>query len=768
MIFEDAGSTCKNFFLSDPIKLLVSDVPDVPSSKFSSCRRSAEPPKSVSEEQPYSGQEGLSVTSMASGDNASANVGASSRGNVFCERWFWMCFAFVFMLKFLLVPMYHSTDFEVHRNWMAITYNLPMRQWYYENTSKWTLDYPPLFAYFELALAKVAKVIVPSALIIHKEHFISPQLLLFHRFSVIVCDIIYVIANGFLANSLILCGVCGENSKKCAVAKVIVPSALIIQKEHFISPQLLLFHRFSVIVCDFIYVIANGFLANSLILCGVCGENSKKCAVGGCILLMANASLILVDNVIANGFLANSLILCGVCGENSKKCAVGGCILLMANASLILVDNIHFQYNGILTAILLFSLAFAIRGQLLVAASLFCVLLNMKHIYAYYAIAYVIFYLLAYIFTSFDRFVFSRAIKLAIAMWIPFFISFGPFLYVGGAKIFAQILSRLFPFQRGLTHAYWAPNLWAIYNFVDLGLYRTLKVLNKLPSNVQPPQYTTGLVQGSSKIFAQILSRLFPFQRGLTHAYWAPNLWAVYNFVDLCLYRTLKVLNKLPSNVQPPQYTTGLVQQYSHAVLPSVNALTALMMTLLLLSPLIASLFMKRRRSFVLLLTHAAFAFFLAGYHVHEKAILLVTVPYTILAATDHRFLSSFVVLSTVANISLFPLFFTPFENIIKVSVVFCYHFLSECVTKFVCVEQSSKSARQKCCLIGVLLVQSYCLILHKVLFHSRFEYVPLMLTSVSTAIVIMLLFVELLWKGYSTQPPHCRCFKSREKLKSS
>uniref|UniRef100_F1L090 Alpha-1,3-glucosyltransferase n=1 Tax=Ascaris suum TaxID=6253 RepID=F1L090_ASCSU len=535
---------------------------------------------------------------MASGDNASANVGASSRGNVFCERWFWMCFAFVFMLKFLLVPMYHSTDFEVHRNWMAITYNLPMRQWYYENTSKWTLDYPPLFAYFELALAKVAKVIVPSALIIQKEHFISPQLLLFHRFSVIVCDIVYVIANGFLANSL---------------------------------------------------------------------------------------------------------ILCGVCGENSKKCAVGGCILLMANASLILVDNVHFQYNGILTAILLFSLAFAIRGQLLVAASLFCVLLNMKHIYAYYAIAYVIFYLLAYIFTSFDRFVFSRATKLAIAMWIPFFISFGPFLYVGGAKIFAQILSRLFPFQRGLTHAYWAPNLWAIYNFVDLGLYRTLKVLNKLPSNVQPPQYTT-----------------------------------------------------------------GLVQQYSHAVLPSVNALTALMMTLLLLSPLIASLFMKRRRSFVLLLTHAAFAFFLAGYHVHEKAILLVTVPYTILAATDHRFLSSFVVLSTVANISLFPLFFTPFENIIKVSVVFCYHFLSECVTKFVCVEQSSKSARQKCCLIGVLLVQSYCLILHKVLFHSRFEYVPLMLTSVSTAIVIMLLFVELLWKGYSTQPPHCRCFKSREKLKSS
>ena len=59
-------------------------------------------------------------------------------------------------LKIFLFPTSQSTDFEVNRNWKAITNSLPINEWYFYSKNKWTLDYPPLFAYMEYLLGKIS------------------------------------------------------------------------------------------------------------------------------------------------------------------------------------------------------------------------------------------------------------------------------------------------------------------------------------------------------------------------------------------------------------------------------------------------------------------------------------------------------------------------------------------------------------------------------------------------------------------------------------
>lgn len=57
------------------------------------------------------------------------------------------------------------------------------------------------------------------------------------------------------------------------------------------------------------------------------------------------------------------------------------------------------------------------------------------------------------------------------------------------------------------------------------------------------------------------------------------------------------------------------------------------------------------------------------GYHVHEKAILMVTIPLAMAAADSQQSARQFLVLSTAGHVALMPLLFTEQEYPIKASL---------------------------------------------------------------------------------------------------
>ncbi|EDR12360.1 glucosyltransferase [Laccaria bicolor S238N-H82] len=428
--------------------------------------------------------------------------------NIEASEWdiFWASTA----LKLLLFPSYRSTDFEVHRNWLAITHTLPISKWYFDTTSEWTLDYPPFFAYFEKFLSIFALLVDPKIVDLNNLNYDSWTVVAYQRATVILTELVLGTAVlGFIRGS------------------VEPPVQRIISAALFLHP---------------------GFL---------------------------------------------------------------------------IVDHIHFQYNGFMFGILLWSILMARNGNKLVSGILFAVLLNFKHIYIYLAPAYFIYLLRSFCLSPAGRIQTKNFLSLANAVIAVFVVSLGPFVLMGQIP---QLLSRLFPFTRGLNHAYWAPNFWALLTTVDRVLLRYIK--------------QTGADIPINKFGVSSTSR-------------------------------------------------GLVGDTVFSVLPDLKPIHALVITVAWQSICLIKLWRNPTyKSFVTALTLCGWSSFLFGWHVHEKAVLLVLIPLSLLAAERQAYFRTFVIASVAGIFSLFPLLFTPTESIIEVAystlwIAFVYAPLSRRVYEY-------------------------------------------------------------------------------------
>uniref|UniRef100_A0A673UXN8 Alpha-1,3-glucosyltransferase n=1 Tax=Suricata suricatta TaxID=37032 RepID=A0A673UXN8_SURSU len=128
-------------------------------------------------------------------------------------------------------------DYEAQRHWQEITFNLPVKQWYFNssdnNLQYWGLDYPPLTAYHSLLCAYVAEFINPDWIALHTSHGYESQAhKLFMRTTVLIADLLIYIP------AVVLYSCClKEISTKKKIANVLCillyPGLILIDYGHF-------------------------------------------------------------------------------------------------------------------------------------------------------------------------------------------------------------------------------------------------------------------------------------------------------------------------------------------------------------------------------------------------------------------------------------------------------------------------------------------------------------------------------------------------------
>ena len=131
------------------------------------------------------------------------------------------------------------------------------------------------------------------------------------------------------------------------------------------------------------------------------------------------------------------------------------------------------------------------------------------------------------------------------------------------------------------------------------------------------------------------------------HSYWAPNVWALYYFTDRVANAVLGRMNLLSKVARGKRVgsasstVSGLVGGVSPTVLPDATAPICMALVFLFSLPALYRIFTapKRDRNVSLLVkavVYTSLTAFMLGYHVHEKAILVLVAQTFLLLPSEH------------------------------------------------------------------------------------------------------------------------------------
>ena len=123
--------------------------------------------------------------------------------------------------------------------------------------------------------------------------------------------------------------------------------------------------------------------------------------------------------------------------------------LILLQPALTVIDHGHFQYNSISLGLSLWGIIAVIRGSDILGSIAFSLSLNYKQMELYHSLPFFC-YLLGKAFTLDAKNAVIYVLKLALAVISTFIACWSPFFYVGGRQGALQVLSRVFPFDRGI------------------------------------------------------------------------------------------------------------------------------------------------------------------------------------------------------------------------------------------------------------------------------------------------------------------------------